>query len=233
MNTLRKILHCDMDCFYAAVEQRDHKEYRGQPIVVGGDPDKRGVVATASYEARVFGIHSAMPSRTAQRLCPHAIFLRPRFEVYRQVSQIIMEIFRSYSDILEPLSLDEAYLDVTTNKRAIESATLLARDLKQLVQAQTGLTVSVGVSTTKFVAKIASDFEKPDGLTVVAPPAGQTIPCCTPCLEVLWSRQGNSRKVGGTGNPYGSGSSAVDRGPFAHPLRQVWFAAVSFRPGRG
>jgi DNA polymerase IV len=165
----RKILHCDMDCFYAAIEQRDHPEYRGKPVIVGGDPQQRGVVATASYEARAYRIQSAMPAKTAQRLCPHAIFLRPRFEVYREVSQTIMDIFRSYSEMVEPVSLDEAYVDVTTNTHAMESATVLARDLKEQVHAQTGLTVSVGVSSTKFVAKLASDYAKPDGLTVVTP----------------------------------------------------------------
>ncbi len=165
----RKILHCDMDCFYATIEQRDHPEYRGKPVIVGGDPQQRGVVATASYEARAYRIHSAIPARTAQRLCPHAIFLRPRFEVYREVSQTILDIFRSYSEMGEPVSLDEAYIDVTTNTRAMESATVLARDLKEQVHAQTSLTVSVGVSNTKFVAKLASDYAKPDGLTVVTP----------------------------------------------------------------
>jgi len=169
MHAMRKIIHADCDAFYASVEQRDHPDYRGKPVVVGGDPEKRGVVATASYEARVYGIHSAQPARTAQRLCPHAIFLRPRFEVYRAVSLTIMDIFRSYSDILEPLSLDEAYLDVTANKRGIESATILARILKQDVYKHTGLTISVGVSFNRSLAKIASDLHKPDGLTVITP----------------------------------------------------------------
>jgi DNA polymerase-4 len=169
MHQVRKIIHIDLDAYYAAIEQRDRPELRGKPVVVGGDPHKRGVVSTCSYEARRFGIHSAMPSRTAFRLCPHAIFLSPRFEVYQAVSAEIMQIFHSYTDLVEPISLDEAYLDVTTNKRHIASATLLAREIKQQIYAQTGLTASAGVSFNKFMAKLASDYQKPDGLMVVTP----------------------------------------------------------------
>lgn len=165
----RKIIHIDMDAFYASVEQRDHPEYRGKPVIVGGPPHARGVVATCSYEARKFGIHSAMPSRTAHRLCPDAIFVTPRMDVYRQVSQEIMAIFKSYTDLVEPLSLDEAYLDVTENRRSIASGTLVARDIKQRIYATTGLTASAGVSYNKFIAKIASDYHKPNGLTVITP----------------------------------------------------------------
>jgi DNA polymerase-4 len=169
MQQSRKIIHIDMDAFYAAIEQRDRPELRGKPVVVGGHPQKRGVVSTCSYEARRFGIHSAMPSRTAFKLCPHAIFLPPRFEVYQAVSAEIMGIFRTYTDLVEPLSLDEAYLDVTSNKRGLASATQLAREIKQQILAQTGLTASAGVSFNKFLAKLASDYHKPDGLTVVTP----------------------------------------------------------------
>ena len=169
MHQVRKIIHIDLDAYYAAIEQRDRPELRGKPVVVGGDPHKRGVVSTCSYEARRFGIHSAMPSRTAFKLCPHAIFLSPRFEVYQAVSAEIMQIFHSYTDLVEPISLDEAYLDVTTNKRHIASATLLAREIKQQIYAQTGLTASAGVSFNKFLAKLASDYQKPDGLMVVTP----------------------------------------------------------------
>jgi len=166
---IRKIIHLDMDAFYAAIEQRDHPELRGRPVIVGGQPDKRGVVATCSYEARRFGIHSAMPSLTAFKRCPQAIFLPPRFDVYRSVSRQIIQIFHAYTDLVEPLALDEAYLDVTENKLHLTSATLIARQIKQQIQQQTGLTASAGVSFNKFLAKLASDFQKPDGFTVVTP----------------------------------------------------------------
>ena len=169
MEPERKIVHVDMDAFYASIEQRDHPEYKNKPIIVGGDPNRRGVVATCSYEARTFGIHSAMPSRTALRLCPEAIFVSPRFAVYRDVSAQIMTIFREYSDIVEPLSLDEAYLDVSHDLKEIGSATLVARAMKQQIYQETGLTASAGVSCNKFVAKLASDMQKPNGLTVVPP----------------------------------------------------------------
>lgn len=165
----RKIIHVDMDAFFAAVEQRDHPEYRGKPIIVGGSPDARGVVSTCSYEARTFGIHSAMPARVAKRLCPQAIFVRPRMERYRQVSQQIFQIYKRFTDLIEPLALDEAFLDVTQDKLGIGSATLIARKIKESIYAETGLTASAGVSYNKFLAKIASDYQKPDGLTVVTP----------------------------------------------------------------
>src|SRR6266480_4924658 len=165
----RAILHLDLDAFYASIEQRDHPEYRGKPVIVGGSPDRRGVVATASYEARKFGVHSAMPSRTAQRLCPEAIFLPARFEVYRSVSQQIMAIFRQQTTLVEPLSLDEAYLDVTDAVQTLEKAVRLAREIKRQIWEQTQLTASAGISYCKFLAKIASDAHKPDGLTVIPP----------------------------------------------------------------
>ncbi len=165
--TTRAILHLDLDAFYASIEQRDHPEYRGKPVIVGGSPDRRGVVATASYEARRYGVHSAMPSRTAQRLCPEAIFLPARFEVYRAVSRQIMTIFRQQTTFVEPLSLDEAYLDVTDAVRNLEEAALVAREIKQQIWDQTGLTASAGVSYCKFLAKIASDAHQPNGLTVI------------------------------------------------------------------
>ena len=164
----RAILHIDLDAFYASIEQRDHPQYRGKPVIVGGSPDRRGVVATASYEARKYGVHSAMPSRTAQHLCPGAIFLPARFEVYRAVSQQIMTIFRQQTALVEPLSLDEAYLDVTDAVRTLEGAARLAREIKRQIWEQTELTASAGVSYCKFLAKIASDAHKPDGLTVIA-----------------------------------------------------------------
>lgn len=169
-NNLRKIIHIDMDAFYASVEQRDNPEYRGKPIVVGGPPEGRGgVVATASYEARVFGIHSAMPSKKAAQLCPQAIFIRPRFQAYKEASQKIREIFHRYTDLVEPLSLDEAYLDVTEDKAGIGSALEIAAQIKKSIKEELELTASAGVSINKFVAKIASALKKPDGLTFIGP----------------------------------------------------------------
>ncbi len=168
--TVRKIIHVDMDAFYASVEQRDFPEYRGKPIAVGGSPEGRGgVVATASYEARKYGIRSAMPSKRAQQLCADLIFIRPRFHVYKEVSQQVRDIFRRYTDLIEPLSLDEAYLDVTEDKLRIGSAIAIARQIKQAIREELQLTASAGVSVNKFVAKIASDMQKPDGLTFIAP----------------------------------------------------------------
>lgn len=166
---VRKIIHIDMDAFYASVEQRDFIEYRGAPLVVGGRPDSRGVVATASYEARKYGIRSAMPCSQAYRLCPHAIFVPPRFEVYKRVSHQIRQIFSRYTDIIEPLSLDEAFLDVTNDKLDIGSAMEIAQQIKSAIRDELRLTASAGVSINKFVAKIASDMDKPDGLTFVGP----------------------------------------------------------------
>ncbi|NGP87543.1 DNA polymerase IV [Fodinibius halophilus] len=166
---IRKIIHIDMDAFYASVEQRDFPEYRGKPVIVGGSPEGRGVVAAASYEVRKFGVHSAMPAAKAVRLCPQAIFVKPRFEVYRKVSQKIREIFFEYTDLVEPLSLDEAYLDVTENHINLPSATLIAKRIRKQIKEKTRLTASAGVAPNKFLAKIASDLEKPDGLAVILP----------------------------------------------------------------
>lgn len=161
-----------MDAFYASVEQRDNPELRGKALVVGGSPEGRGgVVATASYEARKFGVRSAMPSKTAQKLCPHAIFVRPRFAEYKEVSRRIREIFSRYTDLIEPLSLDEAYLDVTEDKLNIGSAIEIAQQIKQAIKDELNLTASAGVSINKFVAKIASDINKPDGLKFIGPSA--------------------------------------------------------------
>ena len=169
MQKIRKIIHIDMDAFFAAIEQRDHPEYRGKPIVVGGPPNSRGVVATASYEAREYGIGSAMPSSQAGRLCPHAIFVRPRFNVYSDVSAQIMLIFREFTDLVESASLDEAYLDVTYNKKGLRYAKDVAIQIKQKIFETTELTASAGVAPNKFLAKIASDMNKPNGLTVIHP----------------------------------------------------------------
>lgn len=173
MSRQRKIIHVDMDAFFASVEQRDHPEYRGKPLIVGGQPDSRGVVAACSYEARTFGIHSAMPCARAYRLCPQAIFVRPRFEAYREVSGQIREIFWRYASEVEPLSLDEAYLDVSYTADYNGSATLIARAIKRDILAETGLYASAGVSYNKFLAKIASDMDKPNGLYVIRPEQGE------------------------------------------------------------
>ncbi|MFA9460347.1 DNA polymerase IV [Thiohalorhabdus methylotrophus] len=165
----RRILHCDMDSFFAAVHMRDEPHLREVPLVIGGDPDGRGVVSTANYAAREYGIHSAQPAATAKRLCPHAVFLRPELERYRRESRRIMDIFRDFTEIVEPASLDEAYLEVTGRLGPYGSATAVAEAIRARVREETGLTVSIGVSNSRLVAKIASDWDKPDGLTVVRP----------------------------------------------------------------
>jgi len=171
----RKIIHVDMDAFFASVEQRDFPAYQGQPLIVGGDPQNRGVVAACSYEARKFGIRSAMSAAKAQQLCPEAIFVKPRFEAYREASSIIQAVFLQYTDLVEPLSLDEAYLDVTGSTLFSGSATLIAKAIKEQVKQETGLTASAGISYNKFLAKIASDMDKPDGLFVVLPAAAENL----------------------------------------------------------
>ncbi|MFA7369589.1 MAG: DNA polymerase IV [Kiritimatiellales bacterium] len=163
----KTILHIDMDAFFAAVEVHDHPELRGKPVVIGSPPDKRGVVSTCSYEARKFGIHSAMPSRTAFKLCPHAVFLPVNGRRYHEVSDQIMGIFRRFTPLVEPLSCDEAFLDVTGARYLFGDGPAIARKIKAAVLAETGLTCSVGVAPNMFLAKIASDLNKPDGLTVV------------------------------------------------------------------
>jgi DNA polymerase-4 len=168
---LRKIIHVDMDAFFASVEQRDDPSLRGRPVAVGG-ASGRGVVAAASYEARRFGVRSAMPSATARRMCPDLVFCKSRFEVYREVSGQVREVFRRFTDMIEPLSLDEAYLDVTSSAGSAGSATRIAREIRQAISEETGLTASAGVSYNKFLAKLASDENKPDGLCVIRPGDG-------------------------------------------------------------
>ena len=158
---MRKIIHIDMDAFFASIEQRDRPGLRGLPVIVGGSAERRGVVSTCSYEARAFGVHSAMPMRTAQRLCPQAVYLEVDMKKYRNESARIREIFYSVTDLVEPVSIDEAYLDVTENKRSESSATRLARAVQREIFLKTGLTASAGVSYNKFLAKIASDLKKP------------------------------------------------------------------------
>jgi len=169
--TVRKIIHIDMDAFYASVEQRDDPTLRGKPVAVG-HAAKRGVVAAASYEARKFGVRSAMPSTTALRRCPELVFVPPRFEVYRAVSNQIRSVFANYTPLIEPLSLDEAYLDVTQNLRAIPTASATAKEIRVRILAETGLTASAGISYNKFLAKLASDHRKPNGQFVITPEMG-------------------------------------------------------------
>jgi len=182
---MRRILHIDMDAFYASVEQRDDPSLRGKPVAVGGQPQSRGVVAAASYEARAFGVHSAMPMSKAVRLCPHLVIVRPDFSRYKAASTALFTIFREVTPLVEPLSLDEAYLDVTENAWGETYGTAVARRLKARIKADTGLTASAGVAPNKFLAKIASGWKKPDGLTVISPdrvePFLQRLP-----VDALW-----------------------------------------------
>ena len=180
----RRIVHVDMDAFYASVEQRDRPELRGKPIAVG-HADRRGVVATASYEARPYGVHSAMPSSKAKMLCPHLIFVEGRMSRYREVSAEIRAIFHRYTDLVEPISIDEAYLDVTDNKLGIETGTEVARRIKADILRETSLTASAGVSYNKFLAKIASDWRKPDGLCTIHPDRAQSFIDALP-IEAFW-----------------------------------------------
>jgi DNA polymerase IV len=254
MNPPRKVIHVDMDAFYASVEQRDNPQYRGKPLVVGGRPEKRGAVAAASYEARQFGIHSAMPSRTALQRCPHLIFATPRFDVYRGISEQIRAIFKRYTDLVEPLALDEAYLDVTHNKKDISSATAIARDIKQDILNETKLTASAGVSLNKFLAKIASGMNKPDGLTVILPTEAETFvealaiesfygigPATANKMHELgihtgadlkhWSEIGLVQQFGKTGHFYYQIVRGIDERPVnANRIRKSIGAETSFDP---
>ncbi|WCT74759.1 DNA polymerase IV [Sphingomonas naphthae] len=175
----RKVIHVDMDAFYASVEQRDDPSLRGRPVAVGGSK-ARGVVAAASYEARVYGVRSAMPSVTAIRRCPELVFVKPRFEVYSEISRQIRAIFADYTDLIEPLSLDEAYLDVTEDRQGLGSARAIAEEIRARIKAETGLTASAGVSYNKFIAKLASDQNKPDGLCVIPPAKGPAFVAALP-----------------------------------------------------
>lgn len=170
---MRKIIHVDMDAFYASVEELDNPELKGKPVAVGGNKD-RGVIAAANYEARKFGVKSAMSSRIAARQCPDLIFVNPRFERYKEISTHIRTIFHRYTDIIEPLALDEAYLDVTTNKMGLDSGTFLAQSIKTDIKNELNLIASAGVSYNKFLAKLASDQDKPDGLFVIKPNEAQS-----------------------------------------------------------
>ena len=194
----RKIIHIDMDAFYASVEQRDNPELRGKPVAVGGSRE-RGVVAAASYEVRKFGVHSAMPSITARRKCPDLIFVKPRFDAYKVISREIREIFARYTPIIEPLSLDEAYLDVTENLKGIPSATRIAEEIRTRIRAETELTASAGVSYNKFLAKLASDYRKPDGLFVITPQMGPAFVETLPVRKFHGVGPATARKMTGLG----------------------------------
>lgn len=195
----RRILHCDMDCFFAAVHVRDDPTLRGKPVVVGGDPSGRGVVAAASYEARAFGIHSGLPSAQAQRLCPQLIFLRVDFDRYRVEGEIIFDLYRQFTPLVQTLSLDEAYLDVSEHLGTYGSATEIAETIRGRVRDERGLTVSVGVAPNKLVAKIASDQNKPDGLTVVRPNQIVDFLGPLPVRRIHGVGPAAARKLGGMG----------------------------------
>ncbi len=204
MNAVRKIIHIDMDAFYASVEQRDQPSYQGKPLVVGGSPAQRGAVAAASYEARQYGIYSATPSRTAYHKCPHLIFVPPRFDVYRAISEQIREIFYRYTDLVEPLALDEAYLDVTQNKVGLTSATRIAQEIKQQIYETTQLTASAGISINKFLAKIASGMDKPNGLFLIPPDQAATFIEQLPIEKFYGVGQVTTTKMHGLGIQIGA-----------------------------
>src|SRR6188474_3533559 len=227
---LRKIIHVDMDAFFASVEQRDNPELRGKPVAVGGG-GTRGVVAAASYEARKFGVHSAMPGMTARRLCPELIFVRHRFEVYQEVSQQIRAIFRAFTPHVEPLSLDEAYLDVTEDLLGIGSATRIAELIRQRIRAETRLTASAGVSYNKFLAKLASDQNKPDGLCVIRPGEGAAFVQSLPVRRFHGIGPRGAEKMGKLGIETGADLAARD----IVWLRQHFgsFADYLYRAARG
>ncbi|MFM5953528.1 MAG: DNA polymerase IV [Novosphingobium sp.] len=206
---LRKIIHVDMDAFYASVEQRDEPELRGKPVAVGGD-GPRGVLSTCSYEARKFGCRSAMPSVTARRLCPGLIFRRPRFAVYTAISRQVRAIFLDYTPHVEPLSLDEAFLDVTEDIRGIGSATRIAELIRARIKAETGLTASAGVSYNKFLAKLASDQNKPDGLCVIRPGEGAQFVAVLPVRRFFGIGPRGAEKMAALGIESGADLKARD-----------------------
>lgn len=213
-SALRKIIHIDMDAFYASVEQRDDPSLRGKAIAVGGG-GPRGVVATASYEARAFGVRSAMPGAKARRLCPDLLFVKPRFEVYRAVSVQVRDIFARFTDIIQPLSLDEAYLDVTVNKPDIASATYIAEEIRRMIREETGLTASAGISYNKLIAKLASDQNKPDGICVVRPHEGAAFMAEMPVRRIHGVGPVTARRMLALGIETGADLRAHDL-PFLH-----------------
>lgn len=206
---MRKIIHVDMDAFYAAVEERDDPELRGRPIAVGGD-SARGVVMTASYAARRFGVRSAMPGSQAARLCPALVFVRPRFAVYKAVSREIRAIFHRYTDLVEPLSLDEAYLDVTAPRDGPAPAITIAAEIKAAIRTETGLTASAGVAASKFLAKLASEMEKPDGLCVIRPERALAVLAALPIERFLGVGPATARRLKAAGISSGADLQALD-----------------------
>jgi DNA polymerase-4 len=226
----RKIIHVDMDAFYASVEQRDDPSLRGKPIAVGGG-GPRGVVATCSYEARAFGVRSAMPGARARRLCPDLLFVKPRFDVYRAVSQQVREIFARFTDIVQPLSLDEAYLDVTVNRPGIASATRIAQEIRRQIREETGLTASAGVSYNKLIAKLASDQNKPDGVCVVRPAEGAAFIAAMPVRRIHGVGPVTARRMQALGIETGADLRARDL-----PFLQAHFGSAAlyyYRAARG
>lgn len=207
----RKIIHIDMDAFYASVEQRDFPELRGRPVIVGGEAGKRGVVAACSYEARAYGVRSAMPAAAAKRLCPQAIFLPPRFDAYRTISQQIRAIMQSATPLVEPLSLDEAYLDVTGSTQAQGSATLIAEQLRAEIRSAVGLTASAGVSYCKMLAKIASDLNKPNGIAVILPDEALDFIARLPIEKIHSIGPATAKKMHALGIRTGAQLRAFDR----------------------
>ena len=195
---MRKVVHVDMDAFFASVEQRDRPELRGRPVAVGGT-GSRAVVAAASYEARAYGVRSAMPMSRALRLCPELVVVRPRFDVYREVSAQVRAVFRSYTDLVEPLALDEAFLDVTEPKKGPPSATLIAKSIKEEIRRETGLTASAGVAGGKFLAKLACGMSKPDGLTVIRPEEADAVLSTLPVEEFFGVGPRTAERLRGLG----------------------------------
>ena len=234
----RKIIHVDMDAFFASVEQRDFPELRGQPVIVGGQPESRGVVAACSYEARKFGIHSAMASSRAYRLCPNAVFVKPRFDAYRQASAEIHEVFREITSLIEPLSLDEAFLDVSDSTEQQGSATLIAQLIKQRILERTGLVASAGISYNKFLAKIASDMDKPDGIYVIRPEQGLEFVSTLPVKKIHGVGKVTEKKMLGLGIETGADLRAktlVELQHYFGKSAQYYFniaRAVDHRPVR-
>lgn len=227
---IRKIIHVDMDAFYASVEQRDNPELKGKPVAVGGS-SKRGVVAAASYEARAFGVRSAMPSITAQRQCPELVFVKPRFEAYKAVSRQIRDIFARYTGIIQPLSLDEAYLDVTEDKQGIGSAVKIAKAIRAAIREETGLTASAGVSYNKFIAKLASDQNKPDGLCVILPEQGAEFVAGLPVRRFHGVGPRTAEKMAKLGVHTGADLAQKDEAWLAHHFGS--WGAYLFKAARG
>lgn len=191
----RKIIHCDCDCFFAAIEIRDNPHLKGLPVAVGGQPDQRGVIATCNYEARALGVRAAMPSSSARRICPTLVILPPNMEKYRLASKQILAIYRTYTDLVEPLSLDEAFLDVSTSPYHHGSATLIAQEIRARILETVGITASAGIAANKFIAKIASDWNKPDGLFVVRPEQSEAFVAPLPVKKIFGVGQVTEKKL--------------------------------------